>query len=204
MKLLPRNFIGRFICLILLWLPVWLALWYIASGVLAAPAVWIASLGINLFQDGLIDDLVRQGHQFTLITKLMVEVPDAPPGALGQIMVEKNPLLYTWNLPLLMALLFAADERFFSMSRMFLTYVLLLPFQAFGIAFDVIKTLAFETGPDVTVQLGFEPWQMNAIALGYQFGYLMLPFIAAAGIWILMNRALLESLRNEGLPERHP
>nr|QZD36657.1 hypothetical protein [Proteus terrae subsp. cibarius] len=112
-------------------------------------------------------------------------------------MVEKNPLLYTWNLPVLMALLFAADERFFSMGRMFLTYVLLLPFQAFGIALDTVKTLAFETGSDVTTQLDFAPWQMNAIALGYQFGYLMLPFIAAAGIWILMNRELLDTLRSQ-------
>lgn len=197
MKLLPSNVIGRFVCLILLWLPVWLALWYVAAGVLAAPAVWLGALGINLFEGGLIDDLARQGHQYTLITRLTVEVPDAPEGALGQIMVEKNPLLYTWNLPVLMALLFAADERFFSMGRMFLTYVLLLPFQAFGIALDTVKTLAFETGSDVTAQLDFAPWQMNAIALGYQFGYLMLPFIAAAGIWILMNRELLDTLRSQ-------
>ncbi|HBN0183738.1 TPA: hypothetical protein L1L58_004980, partial [Escherichia coli] len=52
-------------------------------------------------------------------------------------------------------------------------------------------------GSDVTTQLDFAPWQMNAIALGYQFGYLMLPFIAAAGIWILMNRELLDTLRSQ-------
>ncbi|WP_413789543.1 hypothetical protein [Limnobacter olei] len=61
-----------------------------AAGVLAAPAVWLGALGINLFEGGLIDDLARQGHQYTLITRLTVEVPDAPEGALGQIMVEKT------------------------------------------------------------------------------------------------------------------
>ncbi|MEX8323797.1 exosortase H-associated membrane protein [Klebsiella pneumoniae] len=88
-------------------------------------------------------------------------------------------------------------EVHYRMLLYILEITLLLPFQAFGIALDTVKTLAFETGSDVTTQLDFAPWQMNAIALGYQFGYLMLPFIAAAGIWILMNRELLDTLRSQ-------
>jgi hypothetical protein len=171
--------------------------WYPLAGLLSTPAVWLGAFVLNLLQDGLIDDLVRAGNNFTLITRLTVAVPDAPPGTVGQIMVEKNPLLYCWNLPVLMALLFAADERFFTMGRMFSTYLLLLPFQAWGIGFDIIKTLAFETGSEVTEQLSLVQWQLDFIAIGYQFGYLMLPLIAASGIWMLMNRELLDTLRRE-------
>lgn len=196
MKFLPRNFIGRFICLVLLWLPVWLVIWYFVAGFLAAPAVWLAGLGLNVFYDDLIKDFHRAGNLYTLVTSLTVAVPGAPEGRVGEVVVEQNPLIYCWNLPVLLALLFAADERFFSMGRMFGTYFALLPVQAWGIGFDVLKNLLFQSGPEVTSQFDLTELQINLVGLGYQFGYLILPLIAASGIWVVMNRDQLEMLRN--------
>ncbi|XIV46926.1 hypothetical protein AB2G84_23865 (plasmid) [Escherichia coli] len=48
-------------------------------------------------------------------------------------------------------------EVHYRMLLYILEITLLLPFQAFGIALDTVKTLAFETGSDVTTQLDFAP-----------------------------------------------
>ena len=197
MTLLPANPLTRFFLLGLLWLPVWFAIWYFTAPLLSAPAIWLTTLVLNGFHPDLIDSVDRSGHIAVFVTGLQVVVPDAPAGAVGQLIVEKNPLIYSWNLPLLVALLFATDDRFFSVGKLLLVYVLLLPFHAWGLGFDIIKTLALNTGPEVAQQLGYSGWSLEFIGLGYQFGYLMLPVIGATTIWVGMNQGLIQGMLRE-------
>ena len=53
---------------------------------------------------------------------------------------------------------------------------------------------ACQAGPEVAAQVGLTGWGREAVALGYQFGSLMLPIIAASSLWIALNRPLLEAL----------
>ena len=46
-------------------------------------------------------------------------------------------------------------------------------------------------------KLAFTGWGREVVALGYQFGYLMLPIIAASSLWIALNRPLLDALLAE-------
>ncbi|WP_419637792.1 exosortase H-associated membrane protein, partial [Thiolapillus sp.] len=39
----------------------------------------------------------------------------------------------------------------------------------------ILKTLLFKLDPGLSSQLGFSSFQKELVALGYQFGYLILP-----------------------------
>lgn len=39
-----------------------------------------------------------------------------------------------------------------------------------------------------TLPLGIASWQMEAIALDYQFGSLLLPTLAPVALWLLLDR----------------
>jgi hypothetical protein len=155
------------------------------------PSVWISQWILNLVHPGLIENVEGLARELSFVTGFEVEVPGAPAGAMGQIIVNVNALIYTWNLPVLLALLFAADERFFSYGKLALAYFGLMPLHIWGVSFEVLKTLSLQSGPEVQAELGFATWQMELIGLGYQFGYLMLPVIGAATLWIAMNRRLV-------------
>jgi hypothetical protein len=191
MRLLPSSVLGRFFVLTFLWLPVWFAFWYHAAGVILMPSVWISQWFLNLVHPGLIENVEGLARELSFVTGFEVEVPGAPAGAMGQIIVNVNALIYTWNLPVLLALLFAADERFFSYGKLAIAYFGLMPLHVWGVSFEVLKTLSLQSGPEVQAELGFSTWQMELIGLGYQFGYLMLPVIGAATLWIAMNRRLV-------------
>jgi hypothetical protein len=73
--------------------------------------------------------------------------------------------------------------------------------QAFGIVAESLTFLAFEAGEpgrDAIAKAGLAP---NAIALAYQFGFLILPAVLPAALWIGLNRAFIERLVR---PEREP
>lgn len=205
MRLLPSSLLGRFVLRILLFLPFWFALWYYSAGVVLMPAVWMSQWTLNLLHPGLIENVMGLARNLQFVTSLEVPVQDAPPGSVGQVVVGVNALVYSWNIPVLLAMLFAADERFFSYSRFFGSFLGLLPLHMWGISFEVMKTLTLQSGPHVQAQLGVTGWQLDLIALGYQFGYLMLPVIGAATLWILMNGSLLQVLLgNQGLMVARP
>lgn len=191
MRWLPSSLLGRFFLLTILWLPVWFAFWYLSASVVLMPAVWLSQWILNLLHPGLIENVEGLARELHFVTGIEVAVPDAPPDAVGQIVVGVNALIYAWNLPVLLALLFAAEERFFSYGRLAIAYFGLLPLHVWGITFDVLKTLTLQSGNEAYAAIGYFGWQLELIGLGYQFGYLMLPVIGATTIWIMMNRRLL-------------
>lgn len=190
----PSSLLGRFFLAALGWLPVWFFIWYQAAALLSLPVIWLARGALELLAPGVISEIVGYGQDLHFATTVTVTIPDAPPGAIAELVVPVNVLMYSWNLPVLLALLFAADERFFSLSRLVIGYVALLPFHAWGVTFEVLKTLVIQAGPEAAAQVGITGWGREAVALGYQFGYLMLPIIAASSLWIALNRPLLDAL----------
>lgn len=80
--------------------------------------------------------------------------------------------------------------------------LLLVPFQAWGICFDLLKQAAVTAGPGVVAQTGLMPWQIEGVALGYQFGALILPAMAPIGLWLAFNRGFIPMLMLEGALRR--
>lgn len=186
MKLWPTSLLGGFFLATVLWLPVLFACWYLLADFLSWPAVQLSQWLLT----GLFPEVFAQaegaGQHLIFVTRLEVEG--------GALSVGVNPLIYSWNLPVVAALVFAADERHFSSWRLLLAFVVLSLLHVWGICFDAVRTLAFNAGPDARDALALSDWQREAVALGYQFGYLMLPAIGAASLWVVMSRQFIEQV----------
>ncbi len=192
---MPSNPLYAFLLRVLIWLPLSFALWYQTANLLSLPLAPLSQFALQMATPNLISDVERGDHKLTFVTPFEAEMP---PGQAQQgkaiIIVEINPLIYAYSLPLLIALLFAAEGLSLSWRKLFIAYVGLLPFQVWGVCFEFLKTVAFELGPTVATQINFPQWTLEGIALGYQFGTLILPPVSAAVLWIAMNRNFLNRL----------
>lgn len=196
MKLPNRNTfspITWFVMKTLLWLPMAFAIWYLLAAPLMLPLLPILDLLLGPTTGFLEDIRLAHGH-FVFDTTLAVETPD---GRSGLATLEVNALKYTYNLPLLVALLYAGSDRYFSFWRLGAIYLLLIPFHVWGVSFDLLSQVTFHLGPEVADQAGISGWGREAVALGYQFGYLMLPPISTAAIWILLNKEMVKELSQQ-------
>jgi hypothetical protein len=107
-----------------------------------------------------------------------------------------NPHIYGWCVPLYTALILASPGTEGELwVRWLVGLLILLPVQLWGIGFDIAKTLLFDLGPEASAEPGFSSLQTNLVALGYQFGSLMLPAVAPLAIWLGQHREFVFGLR---------
>ncbi len=179
--------VGRFVLRALLWLPPCFAVWYLAAPHLARFFGAAAGLIVELFRAGLVSALERQGADLVFVTTIAVH---PAPGQVGVLLVEVNPLLYTYGLPFFVALMLAARAKGW---KVVAGAAILLPFQAWGVAFDFLAQLV-RSGGDVGAQAGLLGWRAEAIALAYQFGSLMFPALVPVALWVAFERPLIGGL----------
>ncbi|HEY7883420.1 MAG TPA: exosortase H-associated membrane protein [Cellvibrionaceae bacterium] len=189
----PENFsLSGYFLRVLLWLPVFFALWYFLSGffniVPGLASQWLA----NILYNGLVVQIESAGRHIEYITSLKMQAADG--AGVGNVVVTLNPLIYSWNIPVLLALCFAVHDSLFSNARVVLAIAALFPLHAWGLTAELFATVLFRQGTAVAEQVDYSGWQLEAVAMAYQFGYLMLPVIGAVSIWFLANRQLVEQL----------
>ncbi len=198
---MPSNPLYAFLLRTLIWLPLSFVFWYQAANLLSLPLATISKFAMQHAAPNLLTNVELGDHKLTFVTPFETEMPaDEAQNRRGVIVVEINPLIYGYSLPLLIALLLAAEGLSVSLSKLFIAYVSLLPFQAWGVCFEFLKIVAFELGPTVATQVNFPQWAREGIALGYQFGTLILPPISTAILWIAMNRNFLNRLLDRSQP----
>ena len=201
-----------------LWLPLAFVVWFWFASFWVWPAMLLAKqalLGVwgDLFSavtlGGDILDaggrvIARAGHLVQLSTTVMVNVPAGPDGQGGVGVIEPtiNPMVYAYSLPLFAGLAMATP---LTTRRRLLQFAVALAViwlsQAFGIVAESLKTLAFDVGSEGAAAVARAGLAPNAIALAYQFGYLILPAVVPVALWIGLNRAFIEELvRREGEP----
>lgn len=72
--------------------------------------------------------------------------------------------------------------------------------QAWGIVFEALSSLLLKTDTEIAHQIGallpytHNEFFLNAVALGYQLGFLILPAIVPIAFWITRHKNLLEQL----------
>jgi hypothetical protein len=127
-----------------------------------------------------------------------VVVPAAAQGdrrGMAELIAEVETARYAYGLPLFLALLFAARGKHL-LRKAGLGYVILLVPQTFSLVFSILKQIMVAgSGP---AALGIDAWQMEGIALGYQFGSLLLPTLAPVLLWFWFDRAFFSSIVVEG------
>ena len=190
---MQREGLGAFVLRTFLWLPPCLGAWYLVAGFHGLVAGWLAAPLAGAFSPGLVTGVELQGRELEFVTRLTTRTAS---GETGVLVPEVNPLVYTYGLAFFMALMLAARPRFWPIVAGILA---LLPFQAWGIAFDLLAQVGVRLGPEVAAQARLGGWEREAIALGFQLGSLILPPVVPVLLWAGLNRAFLERvLRSRG------
>jgi len=195
-----------------LWLPLSFVIWFYGAALWSFPAVRLARVVLTRGWPALFSALAQgadvldasgrvvahAGYLLTLTTAVTVNVD----GGVGVLEPTLNPMVYAYSLPLFVGLAMAtplATRR--RIVQIAIAFALIWLAQAFGIVAESLKFLAFdagEPGRDAIAKAGLAP---NAIALAYQFAFLILPAVLPAALWIGLNRAFIERLVR---PEREP
>lgn len=195
---MPRSILWGFVLRTFLWLAPCFALWYAVARYHAKLAGWLAHLFVDLFKPGIVTAVEQPLLDLMFVTTIKVH---PTPAQTALLLPEVNPLLYTYGLAFFLALMLAAHAggwatwRSTGWKKVLLGAALLLPFQAWGIAFDVLVQVGVKFGPEVSAQAGLYGWRLDAIALGYQIGNLIFPTLIPVVMWALLNRTFIERCR---------
>lgn len=182
----------RFVLRVVAWLPLTFAVWYLAAPLLVWPVALLAELITRSTFDW-VTSVEQMGPLVTFVTSLKPDQGANPAGVKAVLSVESNVLLFSFGLPMLAALILAAQEPH-RVWMLLIGYAVLLPFQTFSVVADFLKNAAILAGPAVASQTELNAWQREVIAFCYQFGTLILPTVAPAIVWVLMHRRFLERL----------
>ncbi|HET7402527.1 MAG TPA: exosortase H-associated membrane protein [Usitatibacter sp.] len=183
---MQREGLGAFVLRTFLWLPPCIGAWYLVAGPHGLLAGWLAQPIAGAFSPDLVTAVELQGRVLAFVTRLTTRTES---GETGVLVPEVNPLVYTYGLAFFMALMLAARPRFWPIVAGALA---LLPFQAWGIAFDLLAQVGVRLGPEVAAQARLGGWELEVIALGFQLGSLILPPVVPVLLWAGLNRAFLE------------
>jgi hypothetical protein len=197
------TLIGRFLLLAIVWLAVLLPAWYWAARWLAAPPIWLAGTAMKALFSW-VEGFHQQGVTAVLHTLVQVRMK-GPQGAdvLGELAPEVNYPTYGYGLVLLWAMLLAArSERWWL--KGLVGSLLLIPVQAWGICFQWLRDVVLLSGPAGAAYLGYPRWVSEAVAYGYQFGFLMLTPVAPIVLWLVFNKRFVAALWLEAALEGAP
>ena len=182
----------QFVLAAALWLPMAFFLWAVFASVVVWPVARIADLVLPAWLPQVISAIEQAGAQLEVVTRLQTA---AGAGRVGVLVLTVNPLIYAWCVALYAGLVMATPlggrQRLLQLG---LGLLVLLLTTSWGAVFDVLKMLHFNAGPlgaAAVERAGIAP---DAIALGYQFGYLILPAVTPIALWLLLNRRFLEQL----------
>ena len=189
----PRLFkspLTRFVVAALAWLPVTFVAWYVLAPILLWPVRLLVQLIARAGFGDLVQTIEAGGSALTFVTTLK---PGEGVGA-GVVSVDVNMLVYAFGMPFFAALTLAAREAKW-WRTLAIGYGVIVPFVAWGVLADFLKSIAIAAPPAIASQTGFLSWQRELIAFAYQFGSLILPAVVPAVLWVLLHRAFLERLR---------
>ena len=204
----------RFMLAALLWLPLAFFFWFQFAGPLVWPVIQLARLVLLKAWPSLFtaisqgaDLLDAQGHVRGHLGYLMqissgVLVNVAPPGApakFGFLEPVVNPMIYGYALPLFAGLVMATPLTVRQRAAQIIGGgALIWLAQTFGVIAESLKSISLDAGPagiEALRRVGLHP---EALALSYQFGYLILPALVPAVLWIVCNRPFIENLIGPG------
>ena len=180
----------RFVVVVLVWLPVAFGVWYVLAPIILWPAQLLVTAIARIGFGDLVSNVEAHGATLSFVTTLK----PGQAAAGGILSVDVNMLLYSFGLPLFVALTLAVRERGW-WRALLIGYAAMLPFIAWGVVADFLKNIAITSSPLVTSQAGFSALERDMIAFAYQFGSLILPAVVPAVAWVLTHRAFLERLR---------
>ena len=199
----------RFMLAAVLWLPAAFFLWFWAKVMFSWPVIQIAKVALLHFWPGMFIDVIPGADEINPATgQLIAQHADwmqvntnviynavrdgAPKYAFFDFAI--NPMIYGYCVPLFGGLVMATPlEKWQRIAQIGIGLVVLWLTQAFGVVAEAFKVLGLQL-PEGTAKMHEMGYSLEAIALCYQFGYLILPPLVPAVLWILLNRPFIEEL----------
>jgi len=199
-----------FLLAALLWLPLAFFVWFWFASPLVWPVIHLSKVILlhawpSLFTDvsqgaDLLDAQGRvvqhAGYLMQLSSGVLVNAaPAGMPPKFGFLEPVVNPMIYGYALPLFAGLVLATPltRRQRALQIVAGGTVILLA-QAFGVVAESLKSVGLDAGPEGAAAVHRLGISAEAIALCYQFGYLILPALVPAVLWIICNRSFIETL----------
>ena len=183
----------QFVLAAALWLPMAFFLWAVLSSVVVWPVGRIAGWVLPWLLPQAISAVEQAGATLEVVTRL--QTAGGLPGQVGVLVLTVNPLIYAWSIALYAGLVMATPlEAGPRLRQLLLGVAVLLMTTGWGAVFDVLKLLAFNAGPLGAAAIARAGMAADAVALGYQFGYLILPAVTPVALWVIQNRQFLELL----------
>lgn len=196
------TLIGRFLLLAVVWLALLLPLWYWAARWFAAPPIWLAGTVMkSLFH--WVEGFEQEGVNAVLHTLVQVRMQGPTGDVLAELAPEVSYPTYGYGMVLLWAMLLAARTGRWWLKGL-VGSLILIPAQAWGICFQWLRDVAIGSGPTGLAYLGWNQWSLEAIAYGYQFGFLMMAPMAPILLWLMFNRRFVAALWLEAALECAP
>ncbi|WP_293644714.1 exosortase H-associated membrane protein [Thiolapillus sp.] len=188
--------VKRFVLKVILWLPLCFAVWYYMKGVIGLPTFFLVDGIMSHWLPAFIKDIEFQGHLLNVVLQFApppeIKVPE---GQKAELVFSVNSLVYGYSIPLYTALILATPDTEKAKWIHWITgFIILVLAQSWGVSFDILKTLLFKLDPGLSSQLGFSSFQKELVALGYQFGYLILPAVTPLVLWIGFHQQFLGQL----------
>jgi len=195
---MPASPVKRFVLKVILWLPLCFAVWYYMKGVIGVPTFFLVDYIMTTWLPDFIKNIEFQGHLLNVVLQFAPpSLPDidVPKGQVAELVFSVNSLMYGYSIPLYTALILATPDAEKSKWIHWITgFIILVLAQSWGVSFDILKTLLFRLDPGLSSQLGFSAFQKELVALGYQFGYLILPAVTPLVLWIGFHQEFLGQL----------
>ena len=181
----------KFLIHTFLWLPPSFAIWYFSAPYHVAIAGKLARLLVNQFTSGVVSAIEQTGSVLLFVTTIKVH---PTPEQTALLLPEVNALLYSYGIALFLALMLAEGARWW---KFLFGVLILLLFQSWGIAFDLLMQLGIRLGPEVSAAAGLSGWRLEVIALGYQLGALIFPCLAPVALWVAFSRLFSAGLSGQ-------
>ncbi len=184
-----------FICKVFFWLPICYWGWYSLAEFTTLLVVNITEPCLLFFFPKLIASIDQVGYLVEVVANVTVAAQNVPSGSVAELPIPVNPLIYSYGLPLALALILASPFNFVSTLRNILISLLVfLLIQVWGISFEATKVLFLQTPVELIGNTHLSSWQVDIIALGYQLGVLILPAVTPVVIWALSYREFIVRL----------
>lgn len=188
------SVLGGFFARAIASLAITLVLWYFAREWVIQPVAWLAHYAVDWFFPVWATGVELEGTDLLLITSLRVPNESS---MIAELTPDVAVLTYCYGLPLWIALLMAARSKGFWWKAP-LGALILVPFQTWGVCFKWLVMASIHLVDTTGSATGFNSWEMNGIALGYQLGYLLFPAMVPTILWLLFERDFINTVVLEG------
>ncbi len=194
-----RNFLSQLLLRLFLALPPLYALWFMGAEIWFAPVSPLTQGALSLAMPQSLEAISLQDRQLLFDTRYPVQTAS---GQWGHATMALDLLMYTFNLPLLIAMIWASRGLSGLAKATMLAYLALLPTWVWSASFWYLKTIALDLGAQVRERSGIGPVATELVGLGYQFGTLILPSLAVVLIWAWLCPAQLRRLFTVPMQQR--